>query len=244
METECLEQASPTPARAELHGVGALRVEPVTVEPRVTTRSTLRTRTNGSFDVLVVLDRVGIRAGRPDDVAEHVALVRGDVTGDDVPLRVSSACVMSTALGSAECDCAQQLDAAVARIATVGRGVVIYLADQEGRGHGLTGKIKALGNKNAGMDTFAAAEALGVKADVRSYAAVRDILEDLGVRSVVLLTNNPEKACRIEEAGVKVTRLESLEVEAPAHARRHMEAKRHRGHLLTMSHLPQLPATT
>jgi 3,4-dihydroxy 2-butanone 4-phosphate synthase / GTP cyclohydrolase II len=170
--------------------------------------------------------------------SEHVVLVRGDVSGqENVLCRVSSACVMSTAFGSAECDCQGQLAAAVDVIVKEGRGVLIYLMNQEGRGHGLKWKIRALKNKNEGMDTFAAVEKLGLPHDVRQYDVVPKILEELGVASVTLLTNNPEKFLKIQDAGVNVTEAQQLEVRPPEHAWRHMEAKRVRGHRLTNSYM-------
>jgi 3,4-dihydroxy 2-butanone 4-phosphate synthase/GTP cyclohydrolase II len=181
------------------------------------------TRSNGTFKVYVADHHSG----------EHVVLVRGDVHGrQGVLCRVSSACVMSTALGSAECDCKDQLSAAMDLIDAHG-GLVIYLLNQEGRGHGLTWKVRALRNKNLGLDTFAAVERLGLASDVRDYIVVREILDELGVGSVELVTNNPDKRCRIEAAGVRVTGTRALEVCPPKHAWRHMEAKRMNGHALT-----------
>ena len=186
------------------------------------------TRSNGTFRVYV--------ADHPS--GEHVVLVRGDVRGREAVLcRVSSACVMSTALGSAECDCKDQLSAAMDLIAgNDAGGIVIYLVDQEGRGHGLKWKVRALRNKNFGMDTFSAVETLGLKPDVRDYTVVPTILDELGVDSVVLLTNNPEKRRRMEAAGVRVKETRPLEARPPRHAWRHMEAKRIRGHALSDSY--------
>lgn len=183
------------------------------------------TRDHGTFKVYV--------AGHGD--AEHVVLVRGDVHGrENVLCRVSSACVMSTALGSAECDCSGQVSEAMARIASDTRGgVLIYLVNQEGRGHGLTWKVRALKNKNDGMDTFAAVAELGLAPDVRDYEVVPAILDELGVVSVALLTNNPEKRMRLEGLGVKVSETHALEVCTPRHAWRHMAAKKARGHDLS-----------
>lgn len=182
------------------------------------------TRSNGTFKVYVAEHESG----------EHVVLVRGDVADQEAVLcRVSSACVMSTALGSAECDCRDQLVAAMDLIAAEECGILIYLVDHEGRGHGLKWKVRALRNKNLGMDTFAAVETLGLSPDVRDYRVVPAILDELGVGSVALLTNNPEKRRNIEAAGVSVKETRPLEVCPPKHAWRHMEAKRSRGHALT-----------
>lgn len=189
------------------------------------------TRDYGTFKVYVAADAAAD--------AEHVVLVRGNVAGcHDVLCRVSSACVMSTALGSAECDCSGQVTAAMDRIANDARGgVLIYLVNQEGRGHGLTMKVRALKNKNDGMDTFAAVEKLGLAPDVRDYGVVPRILDELDVLSVALLTNNPEKRMRLEDAGVKVSQTQPLEVCAPRHAWRHMEAKKARGHALSNGYM-------
>jgi GTP cyclohydrolase II len=185
------------------------------------------TRSSGTFTVYVADHESG----------EHIVLVRGDVSGQQgVLCRVSSACVMSTALGSAECDCSDQLNAAMALIAKEERGILIYLVDQEGRGHGVKWKVRALRHKNNGMDTFAAVEELGLHPDVRQYDVVPKVLEELAIESVTLLTNNPEKLRNIEDAGVTVKERRQLEVCPPEHAWRHMEAKKIRGHDLTNSY--------
>ncbi|HSK89765.1 MAG TPA: GTP cyclohydrolase II [Euzebyales bacterium] len=187
------------------------------------------TRRNGTFKVYVAVHGGG----------EHVVLVKGDVRDrEGVLCRVSSACLMSTALLSAECDCKDQLAAAMNLISSDDRGgIVIYLVDQEGRGHGLKWKVRALANKNQGMDTFAAVEHLGLPEDVRDYSVVPAVLEELGVPSVALLTNNPVKRRMIEQAGVVVKETHALEVCPPEHAWRHMEAKRARGHALTNAYM-------
>ena len=186
------------------------------------------TRSNGTFKVYIA-DR---------ETSEAVVLVRGDVRdGEGILCRVSSACVMSTALGSAECDCKEQLSTAMDLIAAERRGIVIYLVNQEGRGHGLTWKVRALRNKNMGMDTFSAVETLGLDPDVRDYSLVPAILDELGVGSVALFTNNPDKRRRIEAAGVRIKETRPLEVYPPPHAWRHMEAKRVRGHALSNTYV-------
>jgi GTP cyclohydrolase II len=183
------------------------------------------TRINGTFRVYVA-DHEG---------SEHIVLVRGDVRNrEGVLCRVSSACVMSTALGSAECDCMDQLSAAMDLISNYEHGgIIIYLMDQEGRGHGLKWKIRALKHKNEGMDTFAAVEHLGLPPDIRDYTIVPRILDELEVGSVTLLTNNPDKRDKIQRAGVHIKETQPLEVCPPQPAWRHMEAKRVRGHALT-----------
>jgi GTP cyclohydrolase II len=161
---------------------------------------------------------------------QHIVLVKGSVEyGRAVPCRVASSCITSLALDSAECDCREQMIEAMSTIHKVGKGVLIYL-DQEGRGHGLTTKIRALANKNIGMDTFAAVEALGVPADIRVYDDVPKILNDLRVASISLLANNPDKASALRDVGIDVIEVRPISVVPNVHARLHQEAKRLRGH--------------
>lgn len=184
------------------------------------------TRRHGRFRVFVTNGDV-----EPTVADGIIVLVRGDVhNGEQVLCRVASACVTSTALDSAECDCSQQIDAALNQIDRADRGVFVYLTDQEGRGQGLTVKVKALAEKNRGLDTFTAVEAIGLKPDVRRYDAVAPILHALGVRSVVLLGNNPDKRDAINDSGVKVSSVQPLRVQLPRWAQPSMRAKRNRGH--------------
>lgn len=144
-------------------------------------------------------------AGDGPQAEEHMAIVRGDVAGhDNVLCRVHSECWTSEVIGSLKCDCRDQLDAALEKIAGEGSGLVVYLR-QEGRGIGLGNKIRAYELQNQGVDTVEANLRLGFEADARSYDLAAAILGDLGVRSVRLLTNNPLKVSGIEAAGVKVT---------------------------------------
>lgn len=185
------------------------------------------TRRFGEFRIFVT--RGGVNPAVPEDI---IVLTRGDVRRTAVPCRIASACVTSTALDSAECECDLQLHAALSEIDRIGCGVVIYLTDQEGRGHGLQVKVRALANKNRGMDTFAAVEALGAPADLRSYPAVRPILEELGVESIVLLSSSPDKHRALLAAGVKIDRIDPIRVAPHSHARPSLQAKRIRGHIV------------
>lgn len=140
------------------------------------------------------------------DGEEHVALVRGDVSGGGEPVlvRLHSECLTGDAFGSLRCDCGEQLDASLRRVAEAERGVVVYLRGHEGRGIGLTQKLLAYALQDAGRDTVDANLDLGHPADARDYLAGVDVLTDLGVHDVRLLTNNPEKERALRAAGLQV----------------------------------------
>jgi GTP cyclohydrolase II len=162
---------------------------------------------------------------------EHVAMILGDVTGDGVLTRVHSSCFTGEVLGSLRCDCRAQLDAALARIGSEGRGVLVYLV-QEGRGIGLGNKVRAYELQDAGHDTVDANLALGFDADHRTYDLAAGILRDLGVGSVRLMTNNPKKLGGLEAAGVAVVAHEPHWVEASPHSDSYLAAKRDKlGHI-------------
>ncbi|MFI5289502.1 MAG: GTP cyclohydrolase II [Polyangia bacterium] len=157
---------------------------------------------------VVVYRESGSPAGEPK---EHLAIVAGDLAAlaaeSDEPVlaRVHSECWTGETLGSLKCDCREQLDRALEAITLAGRGVVVYLR-QEGRGIGLGNKIRAYALQEQGADTVEANEQLGFAADLRSYELAAEILRDLGVRSVALMTNNPDKVEGLERAGVHVER--------------------------------------
>ncbi len=163
---------------------------------------------------------------------EHVAMVMGDPAGEGALVRVHSSCFTGEVLGSLRCDCRAQLDAALARIGREGRGVVVYLV-QEGRGIGLGNKVRAYQLQDAGKDTVEANLALGFDADHRNYDLAAGILRDLGVTSVRLMTNNPDKRAGLEAAGVRVDALEAHWVGESEHNASYLEAKR-----LKLGHLP------
>jgi 3,4-dihydroxy 2-butanone 4-phosphate synthase/GTP cyclohydrolase II len=140
------------------------------------------------------------------DGAEHVALVLGDLAdGTDVLARLHSECLTGDAFGSHRCDCGEQLDAAMADIAEEGRGVIVYLGGHEGRGIGLLHKLSAYSLQDQGVDTVDANLRLGLPADAREFGAGAQVLTDLGVASVRLLSNNPAKAEGLERHGVRVS---------------------------------------
>ncbi|MGH7676704.1 MAG: bifunctional 3,4-dihydroxy-2-butanone-4-phosphate synthase/GTP cyclohydrolase II [Gemmatimonadales bacterium] len=168
------------------------------------------------------------------DAAEHVALAFGDVAGQPgVLVRMHSRCLTGDVFGSARCDCGWQLHSAMRQIAETGRGVVVYL-DQEGRGIGLINKLKAYELQDAGSDTVEANEKLGFKADLRNYGIGAQILLDLGLSSIKVLTNNPMKLVGLEGYGLEIVDRLPL-VPAPSDENRsYLDAKRDKlGHLLT-----------
>jgi 3,4-dihydroxy 2-butanone 4-phosphate synthase / GTP cyclohydrolase II len=175
---------------------------------------------------------------RGPDGQEHLALVAGELgDGADVLVRVHSECLTGDVLGSLRCDCGPQLDAALATVATEGRGIVLYLRGHEGRGVGLLAKLRAYQLQERGADTLDANLALGLPGDARDYGAGARILADLGVGSVRLLTNNPHKEAGLQEHGLHVLGRVPMPVVATAENLRYLQTKRDR-----MGHdLPALP---
>ena len=168
------------------------------------------------------------------DKKEHVALVRGDVSsGKDVLVRVHSSCLTGDVLHSIRCDCGAQLNAAMKLIADEGRGILLYL-NQEGRGIGLANKIRAYELQDEGFDTVEANEQLGFKADQRDYGMGVQMLRELGVKSMRLLSNNPRKLVGIEGYGLSVSEWLPLEMPASDSTRRYLTTKKEKlGHRLS-----------
>jgi 3,4-dihydroxy 2-butanone 4-phosphate synthase/GTP cyclohydrolase II len=168
------------------------------------------------------------------DSQTHVALVQGDITdGLHVLVRVHSSCLTGDVLHSIRCDCGAQLDAAMQRIGAEGRGVLLYL-NQEGRGIGLVGKVRAYGLQDEGFDTVEANERLGFKADQRDYGVGVQILRDLGIRSMRLLSNNPRKLVGIEGYGLSVSEWLPIEIPASDSTRKYLRTKKEKlGHKLS-----------
>lgn len=180
----------------------------------------------GDFDIFVYESTL--------DSQTHVALVRGTIGGGEgVLTRVHSSCVTGDIFHSSRCDCGPQLHTALKRIAEEGRGVLLYL-NQEGRGIGLANKIKAYALQDQGFDTVEANERLGFPADLREYGTGVLILQDLGVRSTRLLSNNPRKLSGVTGDGLSVSERVPIEIPASESSRRYLQTKRDKlGHQLT-----------
>jgi 3,4-dihydroxy 2-butanone 4-phosphate synthase/GTP cyclohydrolase II len=168
------------------------------------------------------------------DRETHVALVKGDISsGRDVLVRVHSKCLTGDVFHSARCDCGAQLETAMQRISAEGRGVLLYL-NQEGRGIGLANKIRAYELQDQGLDTVEANERLGFKADQRDYGIGVQILKDLGVKSMRLLSNNPRKLVGLEGYGLSVAEWLPLEIPPSEHTKRYLRTKKEKlGHKLS-----------
>ena len=179
-----------------------------------------------------VFRAVGYRADHDD--AEHVALVYGALgDGQDVLVRVHSECLTGDVFGSLRCDCGPQLDAALARVAAEGRGVVLYVRGHEGRGIGLLHKLQAYQLQDEGRDTVDANLELGLPADARDYGTGAQILVDLGIRTMRLLTNNPAKRAGLEGYGLRVVGRVPLPTRPHPENVRYLRTKRDRmGHLI------------
>ncbi len=169
------------------------------------------------------------------DTAEHLALVLGDVGPDDpVLVRVHSECLTGDVFGSKRCDCGAQIDLALRLIAQEGKGVFLYMR-QEGRGIGLHNKIKAYALQDSGLDTVEANASLGFGPDLRHYGIGAQILVDLGVRNMRLLTNNPKKVIGLEAYGIRLVERVPIIVPSTPENERYMETKHQKlGHLLEM----------
>jgi len=190
---------------------------------------------HGPFRLLVYRDADAKDVDSPN-AEEHMAIVRGEVSGaSSVLCRVHSECWTSEVLGSLKCDCREQFEVALERIAAEGTGVLVYLR-QEGRGIGLGNKVRAYALQAEGADTVEANQALGFDADVRRYDEAAAILADIGVRSIRLMTNNPLKVKGLRDAGVVVTERIGHWVGENQHNAAYLAVKRRK-----MGHHPDQP---
>jgi 3,4-dihydroxy 2-butanone 4-phosphate synthase / GTP cyclohydrolase II len=223
---------------ADSHGLALISIEQLIEHRRRTERLVTRVAETMIPNAFGEWRAYGYRSDV--DGTEHVALVLGDLgadregadEGENVLTRVHSECLTGDVFGSQRCDCGTQLDAAMAEIAARGRGIVLYLRGHEGRGIGLISKLKAYELQDAGADTVDANLELGLPVDAREYSVAAQLLDDLGVRSVHLLTNNPAKVDALAAHGFGVTRIPLPPLTTP-HNLRYLTTKRDRlGHQL------------
>lgn len=186
----------------------------------------LPTRSGGEFRAIVYENQI--------DFVDHIALVKGEISErDEVLVRVHSECLTGDAFGSMRCDCGEQLDAAMQMIEEAGKGVILYMR-QEGRGIGLKNKIRAYGLQDVeGLDTVQANERLGFAADLRDYGVGAQVLHDLGVRKMRIITNNPGKRTGIQGYGLEIIERVPLEIQPNEKNREYLRTKKEKlGHVL------------
>jgi 3,4-dihydroxy 2-butanone 4-phosphate synthase/GTP cyclohydrolase II len=218
---------------ADTHDLALISIEQLIAYRRRTERQLTRQAQTRLPNAYGLWQAFGYRHGI--DGTEHLALVLGDVAdGADVLTRLHSECLTGDVFGSLRCDCGAQLESAMQVIAAEGRGVVLYLRGHEGRGIGLLSKLQAYELQDAGADTVDANTELGLPADAREYSAGAQMLADLGVRSVRLLTNNPAKVSGLASGGVDITARIPLATAVNPYNLRYLATKRDKlGHQIS-----------
>lgn len=217
---------------AREHGLSLITISDLIAYRRRTEK--LVQRTVGPIDFPTAYGRFSLHVYESDvDTAPYLALTMGEVSnGDPVLTRMHSSCLTGDILGSLRCDCGDQLHQALQRIGNEGRGCLVYIA-HEGRGIGLVNKLKAYALQDEGLDTVEANEALGFKADLRDYGLGAQVLQDLGIRKLRLMTNNPRKLAGAQGYGLEIVENVPLIAESNEHNRRYLETKADKlGHLL------------
>jgi GTP cyclohydrolase II len=223
-----------------------MRVLPVTIEIHTTPYNKIVSLTSvkkvaeasfptrwGRFRIYGFEGEFGTDGQAERSKEEAIALVMGDIHSTPALVRIHSQCLTGDVFASMRCDCRQQLELALSMIADAGAGILIY-EQQEGRGIGLMAKIQAYELQDRGLDTIEANEKLGFDSDYRQYLLPAEMLKQLGVREVRLISNNPDKVAALENAGIAVVERVPAEVEPYEHAEKYLQTKKDRmGHLFT-----------
>jgi 3,4-dihydroxy 2-butanone 4-phosphate synthase/GTP cyclohydrolase II len=222
---------------AQKHGMNIVTIADL-VKYRLTRESLVRRVATASIPTLYGGEFSAIAFENDVDRSQHIALIKGEIRPDDeVLVRVHSECLTGDVFGSKRCDCGEQLHAAMAMVEREGRGVIVYMR-QEGRGIGLVNKLRAYCIQDRGRDTVEANHELGFKADLRDYGLGAQILVDLGLRKIRLMTNNPKKIIGLEGYGIEVVERVPLEIPARIENVRYLETKKRKmGHLLSLKSL-------
>jgi 3,4-dihydroxy 2-butanone 4-phosphate synthase/GTP cyclohydrolase II len=223
---------------SQKHGVGICTIADL-IEYRMRTESFVHRSAETIIPTSIAGDFKAIVYENDIDNLLHIAMVKGDIdSGKPVLARVHSECLTGDIFGSLRCDCGLQLNQAMTIIEKEGSGVLLYIR-QEGRGIGLVNKIKAYALQDQGMDTVEANEELGFKPDMRNYGIGAQILVDLGVRKMRLMTNNPKKMVGLDGYGLSIVEQVPIEVPANIHNKCYLECKKLKmGHLLNVDAAP------
>jgi 3,4-dihydroxy 2-butanone 4-phosphate synthase/GTP cyclohydrolase II len=223
---------------SEKHGVGICNIADL-IEYRMRTESFVHRAAETMIPTSIAGDFKAVVYENDIDSLLHIALVKGEIDPEKPVLaRVHSECLTGDIFGSLRCDCGLQLEQAMTMIEKEGSGVLLYIR-QEGRGIGLVNKIKAYALQDQGLDTVEANEELGFKPDMRSYGIGAQILVDLGVRKMKLMTNNPKKMVGLDGYGLRIVEQVSIEVPANEYNRCYLECKKLKmGHLLNVDAAP------